>query len=77
MSYIAHAQDLHARFQPLLLFFVDGANFINAEEPEWDLLLAVRSHGGIPTVVRPGQAQAHLCVQDELASMLCPGQLGA
>ena len=45
------AQDLHARFQPLLLFFVDGANFINPEEPEWDLLLAVRTNGAAVTVV--------------------------
>ena len=48
----APTQDLHARFQPLLLFFVDGANFINAQEPEWDLLLAIRKLGHVTIVVR-------------------------
>ena len=32
---------LHARLQPLLLFFVDAASPIDASDPAWDLLLAV------------------------------------
>jgi hypothetical protein len=31
--------------QPLLLFFVDAASLIEADDPDWDLLLAVESNG--------------------------------
>jgi len=34
---------LHARIQPLLLFFVDAASAIDSTDPAWDLLLAVES----------------------------------
>ena len=44
-------QALHARMQPLLLFFIDAANLIESKEPEWDLLLAMRTKGGVATVV--------------------------
>ena len=44
-------QALHARMQPLLLFFIDAANLIESKEPEWDLLLAMRTKGGDVTVV--------------------------
>ena len=44
-------QALHARMQPLLLFFIDGANLIEPKEPEWDLLLAIRTKGDVVTVV--------------------------
>ena len=37
--------------QPLLLFFIDGANLIEPKEPEWDLLLAMRTKGDVVTVV--------------------------
>ncbi len=37
--------------QPLLLFFIDGANLIDSKEPEWDMLLAVHTKGDIVTVV--------------------------
>ena len=37
--------------QPLLLFFIDGANLIEPKEPEWDLLLALRTKGDVVTVV--------------------------
>lgn len=46
-------QDLHARMEPLLLFFVDGASAIDTKEPEWDLLLAIHREGDITTIVRP------------------------
>jgi len=38
--------------QPLLLFFIDGANLIDSKEPEWDMLLAVHTKGEAVTVVR-------------------------
>ncbi|KAK9917560.1 hypothetical protein WJX75_005792 [Coccomyxa subellipsoidea] len=43
-------RDLHARLQPLLMFFVDGASFIDAEEREWDFLLAVHTEGDCITI---------------------------
>ena len=33
-------QALHSRLQPFLLFFIDGASYIDAEDPNWELLLA-------------------------------------
>ena len=36
-----HPQALHARLQPLLLFFVDAASVIDATDPAWHLLTAV------------------------------------
>ncbi len=36
-------RQLHARIQPLLLFFVDAASTIDSTDPAWDLLLAVES----------------------------------
>ena len=56
-------QALHARMEPLLLFFVDGASHIDPEEAAWDLLVARKLVNGQPTVVSPdGQesAQAQL-----------------
>ena len=44
-------QALHARLQPLLYFFVDGASLIDATEPEWTLLLATQNIGGTEIVV--------------------------
>ncbi|KAG2487112.1 hypothetical protein HYH03_014225 [Edaphochlamys debaryana] len=32
---------LHQRLEPLLLFTIDGANFIDDEDPSWELLLPV------------------------------------
>ena len=52
LATVRPTQELHARLQPLLMFFVDGASFIDAEEREWDLLLAVHTEGDITTVVR-------------------------
>lgn len=51
MPMVRVVQDLHARLQPLLMFFVDGASFINAEEREWDFLLAVHTEGDCITIV--------------------------
>jgi GNAT superfamily N-acetyltransferase len=36
---------LHARLQPLLLFFVDAAQSIDQDDPRWELLLAVETAG--------------------------------
>lgn len=37
--------------QPLLLFFIDAASFIDADDPRWELLIAITSHNGIKAVV--------------------------
>ena len=46
-SNLATASDtirsLHARLQPLLLFYVDAASLIDSSDPAWDLLLAVET----------------------------------
>lgn len=34
-------RSLHAHLEPLLIFFVDAASAIDANDPAWDLLLAV------------------------------------
>ena len=44
-------QDIHARMQPLLLFFVDAASAIDQEDDDWDLFLAVQRHDGVPSIV--------------------------
>ena len=44
-------QALHARMQPLLLFYIDGARLIDSSDPEWDMLLAVHTKGDEITVV--------------------------
>ena len=46
------AQALHARMQPLLLFFVDGGSAIDVEDPCWTLLLALRAQDEHTVVVR-------------------------
>ncbi|KAJ9534338.1 hypothetical protein QJQ45_016034 [Haematococcus lacustris] len=35
-------QELHARIEPLLLFFIDGASLIEKGDDKWDILLAVQ-----------------------------------
>ena len=63
-------QALHARMQPLLLFFIDGANLIDSKEPEWDLLLAVHTKGEAVTVVCSvlSSSISLACVQDMFAT---------
>lgn len=39
-------QALHARMQPLLLFFIDAASFIDADDPKWELFLATSPNAG-------------------------------
>lgn len=55
MTLLCAAQALHARMQPLLLFFVDGGSAVDADDPGWDLLLALRIEGARATVVRAPQ----------------------
>jgi hypothetical protein len=51
---LGREQELHARLQPLLLFFIDGASVIDLEDEDWDLLLAVQTlPGKAPVVVSP------------------------
>lgn len=57
-------QGLHARLQPLLLFYVDAASMIDQDDPDWELLLAVvDSAQGEARVVRSrsvcGMGQGH------------------
>ena len=44
-------QDLHAKMQPFLLFFIDGASFIDEDDAKWELLLAVEGSAGQDVVV--------------------------
>ena len=37
--------------QPFLLFFIDGASFIDEDDAKWELLLAVEEHAGQDVVV--------------------------
>ncbi|WIA11310.1 hypothetical protein OEZ85_011433 [Tetradesmus obliquus] len=34
-------KDLHTRLQPLLIFTIDGANYIDAADPKWEIVAAV------------------------------------
>ncbi len=52
-SSVVFWQDVHARMQPLLLFFVDAASEIDQEDEDWDLFLAVQQQAGHPQIVRP------------------------
>ena len=53
--------------QPLLLFFIDGANLIDSKEPEWDMLLAVHAKRGVVTVVS-GQHSANTLTCNTIVS---------
>ncbi|DBA71639.1 TPA: putative uncategorized biosynthetic cluster [Trebouxia sp. C0005] len=44
-------KDLHERLQPFLLFFIDGASFLDADDPKWELLLATEHQAGRDVVV--------------------------
>ena len=35
-------QELHSRFEPLLLFFIDGAQIIEKGDPKWDVLMLIQ-----------------------------------
>jgi histone acetyltransferase 1 len=45
-------QELHARLEPLLVFTIDGANFLDVEDPKWEVVAAVVTRGGRPYMVR-------------------------
>lgn len=60
-------QALHLRLQPFLLFFIDGASFIDAEDMRWELLLATEQHEGQETVVR---APANPCLLHCITAMV-------
>ncbi len=51
-------QELHARFEPLLLFYIDGASLIEKGDDKWDVLLAVQHReDGCPALVRAALTQ--------------------
>lgn len=79
-------QGLHARLQPLLLFYVDAASMIDQDDPDWELLLAVvdsaqgearvvRSRSvcgmGRGIATRPGDRGARACFLKSFWT-LCP-----
>lgn len=41
-AFIFQLQELHARFEPLLLFFIDGAQIIEKGDPKWDALMLIQ-----------------------------------
>jgi hypothetical protein len=45
-------QELHARLEPLLIFTIDGANFLEAHDPKWEVVAAVATRAGKPYLVR-------------------------
>lgn len=45
-------QEVHARLQPFLLFFIDGASYIDEDDPKWELLLVLEQQEGQHAVVR-------------------------
>lgn len=52
-----HSQDLHARLQPLLIFFIDAASFVDDDQGDidarWELYTAVETTAaGHDTIVR-------------------------
>lgn len=50
---------MHGRLEALLLFFIDGANFIDADDPQWELLLVVPSP---PLAEETALTSGHNCV---------------
>ena len=63
-------QELHARIQPLLLFYVDGASYIDAEDPDWMLFLAVKTQGDAKVVVRLLSAWRLMCMYHTLPALV-------
>jgi hypothetical protein len=63
-------QDLHTRLQPLLIFFIDAANFIDDSaggiDQRWELYLAVEStaagHIIVSVLLRMVQMRSHECL---------------
>lgn len=45
------AQALHKRLEPLLIFTVDGASFIDPEDERWELVAAVMDDGGWGNII--------------------------
>jgi len=50
---------LHSRMQPFLVFFIDGASTIDQDDPNWELLLAIRQEGDSMQVM--GLCTVHSC----------------
>jgi len=58
-------QELHARLQPLLIFTIDGANYIDVNDPKWEVVAAVQSANS-----DQGQAQEQQLVSDHHPAMV-------
>lgn len=75
-------QELHQRFEPLLLFFIDGASLIDAEDDKWEVLLPVippkdGNKGGIVVSAALGYVQfmGHINPTMSLPPLSCHCQL--
>ena len=60
----AHAQALHRRIQPLLIFFIDACNFLEDEatgavDSRWEMYLAVQLQGEHHIIVRRRDGNPH------------------
>lgn len=55
-------QDLHTRLQPLLIFTIDGANYIDAADPKWEIVAAVLHAEGKQQQLVSGAGAALGCI---------------
>lgn len=49
---LSSLQELHARMEPLLIFTIDGANFLDVADPKWEVVAAVMERNGQQHLVR-------------------------
>lgn len=49
---VLQQQELHARLEPLLIFTIDGANFIDVSDDKWEVVVAVVNMRGRQYMVR-------------------------
>lgn len=62
------SQALHARFQPLLVFTIDGASYIENTDPKWEVVAAVLQRQGEDDVLVSCSTQlltaaCYMCMQ--------------
>lgn len=57
--YVCVWQELHARMEPLLIFTIDGANFIDVQDPKWEVVAAVMERSGQQHLVRAVDRWSH------------------
>eukprot|EP00878_Enallax_costatus_P032718 GHUV01035978.1.p1 GENE.GHUV01035978.1~~GHUV01035978.1.p1 ORF type:complete len:242 (+),score=25.95 GHUV01035978.1:102-827(+) len=52
-------KELHARMEPLLVFTIDGANFLDVRDSKWEVVAAVMEKDGQQCMVRCKDTCAH------------------